>query len=106
MRTMLSVFLSAWLLLPVTGYADKYDHDLARDLREAGEIVPLQKLMADVRTRHSGRILEIELEYKRDILVYEIEMVDESGRVQEYFYNAKDGSFLWEEIQQDSEEHR
>ena len=105
MKSILSAFIAAWLFLPVIGLADRMDHDLAKELREAGEIVPLQSLLSDARSRHSGRILEIELEYKRDTLVYEIEMVDDDGRVQEYFYDARDGRFLWEEIQLEPEDH-
>ena len=90
------LFLS--LLLPaVAAAADSDDHDAAKRLREAGEIVPLEKLLADVRNRHSGRVLEIELENKRGRHVYEIEMVDDDGKVHEYFYDARDGRLLWDE---------
>ncbi len=85
------------LLLPAIASADNNDHDTAKDLFEAGDIVSLEMLLEDVRSRHNGRILEIELEIKKGQIVYEIEMVDENGKVHEYFYDAKDGRLLWEE---------
>jgi len=87
------------LLLPVVSGASNDDHDEAKNLREAGEIVSLEKLLADARSRHSGRVLEIELELEHEhgMRVYEIEMVDDQGKVHEYYYDAKDGRLLWEE---------
>jgi len=91
------VLLILCLLLPVVSGASDEDHDVVKRLREAGEIVSLEKLLADARSRHSGRVLEIELEVERGLYVYEIEMVDEEGNVHEYYYDARDGRFLWEE---------
>lgn len=105
MKRMLPALIFACLVLPLAVNADRMDHDLVKELREAGEIVPLQSLLPDARARHSGRIIEIELEYKRDLLVYEIEMVGDDGVVQEYFYDATDGRFLWEEVQLEPEDH-
>ena len=95
------VLLILCLLLPVVSGASNDDHDAAKRLREAGEIVSLEKLLADARSRHSGRVLEIELEVERGQYVYEIEMVDEYGKVHEYYYDARDGRFLWEESDHD-----
>ncbi len=92
------------LLLPAVAMADTDDHEAAKRLREAGEIVSLEKLFADVRNRHSGRVFKIELEHERGQYVYEIEMVDDAGRVHEYYYDARDGQLLWEETG-DDEEH-
>lgn len=94
MKNLCLLFLS---LLPVVAAADIDDHDTAKRLREAGEIVSLEKLLVDVRNRHSGRVLEVELENKRGQLVYEIEMVDDDGKVHEFFYDARNGGLLWEE---------
>jgi uncharacterized membrane protein YkoI len=104
MKNVLVLFL-AMLLIPASGQAGEADHDLAKHLKDSGEIIPLDKLIADVHRRYAGRILEVELEQKRGQYVYEIEMVDDDGLVNEYFYDAKTGELLWEEIQE-SEEHQ
>jgi len=91
------VLLLCCLILPAISSASNDDHEAAKKLKEAGQIVPLEQLLLDVRTRHSGRVLEVELETKRDQHVYEIEMVDDNGKVREYFYDAANGHLLWEE---------
>lgn len=78
------------------GVASEGGHDDAKRLREAGEIVPLEQILRDARTRHGGRIIEIELEHQNGRYVYEIEFVDERGAVHEYYYDAGDGRFLRE----------
>lgn len=104
MKNVLVLFL-AMLLIPASGQAEEADHDLAKHLKDSGEIIPLDKLIADVHRRHAGHILEVELEQKQGQYVYEIEMVDDDGMVQEYFYDAKTGELLWKEVQE-SEEHQ
>lgn len=104
MKNSLVLFL-AMMLISAIGYADESDHDLAKHLRDSGEIIPLDKLIADVHRRHAGHILEVELEQKRGQYVYEIEMVNDKGLVNEYFYDAKTGELLWEEIQEGEEHH-
>jgi len=92
------------LLLPAMAVADTDDHDKAKRLRDAGEIISLDTILLDVRSRHVGRILEIELERKRGRYVYEIEIVDDAGKVHEYFYDARDGRLLWEETDESETE--
>ena len=74
-----------------------HDHDDARRLREAGSIMPLERLLGAVRERHSGRVIGVELEHEHGRLVYEIELLDERGRVRELLFDAADGQYLGEE---------
>lgn len=69
------------------------DHDQAHDLRHAGDIVPLSQLLA--RPELAGqRVLEAELETEHGRLVYELELLDEAGRVHERYYDAVTGQPL------------
>jgi len=69
------------------------DHDEARALRYAGDIVPLAELMK--RPRLAGRrVLEVELEREDGGLVYELELLDETGRVQKLYFDAVTGQLL------------
>lgn len=71
------------------------DHDQARALRHAGDIVPLSELMQ--RPELAGRrVLEVKLEREHDSMVYELELLDESGRVEERYYDAVTGQLLKE----------
>jgi uncharacterized membrane protein YkoI len=82
------------LLASTTAMADKLDQELVRKLKQSGDIVSLETLLSDVRTRHSGHVLEVELEFEHNRYVYEIEMVDDNGEVWEFYYDARDGRFL------------
>lgn len=70
------------------------DHDRIRQLRASGDVIPLATLLA--RDDLAGwRVLEAELEDKRDRLVYELEVLDAgSGRVEKRYYDATTGEPL------------
>ena len=72
----------------------KRDHDHARELSEAGEILPLESILKKVQQVYPGRVLEVDLERKHGRLVYEIELVDEQGVVRELYYDAATGDLL------------
>ena len=73
------------------------DHEEAWRLREAGTIMPLEQLLERVRADHPGRVIGVELEHEDGRRVYEIELLDEEGRVRELLFDAADGEFLGED---------
>lgn len=79
----------------ISGIADE-DHDRARRLKEAGDILPLERIIEEARKIHSGHILETELEAGRNGYVYEVEMLDDQGLVQKMQFDAKTGKLLGE----------
>jgi uncharacterized membrane protein YkoI len=70
------------------------DHDTARALREAGTIVPLEKVVAAASREHDGHLLQVELERRAGIYVYEVEFVDPEGVVWKMYFDARDGTLL------------
>lgn len=69
------------------------DHEVARALRDGGDILPLSQLLA--REEISGmRVLEAELEYEDGRAVYELELLDSDGRVRERYFDASTGEPL------------
>ena len=67
-----------------------FDPDVIQDLRTNGDIVPLVELLQ--REELAGaRILEAELEREHGRLVYELELLDDSGRLYERYYDAISG---------------
>lgn len=74
-------------------YADD-DYIEARRLLESGQILPLEKILKLIRPVVSGKILEVEIEKKDSIIVYEIELLSEKGIVSEVYINAKSGEIL------------
>jgi uncharacterized membrane protein YkoI len=81
------------LLLMATAMADE-DQDVAKQLMEQGEILPLEKILEQAKLIHPGRILEAEMEHKGEIYIYEIEIVDAQGRVWELKLNAQTGDLV------------
>lgn len=92
-KNIVALCLSVLLLLANAAFADS-DHELAEQLREAGEILPLETILQKLHTSHPGKVLEVELENKHDRLIYEIEILDEEGKVWEIKVNAKTGELL------------
>jgi len=85
-----------WLLFvlcPLLALADN-DHDLARELKQAGDILPLEHILEKVQRLHPGHVLEVELEKQNQRYVYEIETVDKKGSVWEMQFDAKTGVLL------------
>jgi len=77
------------------------DHEQARNLREAGEILPLETIIAKVHASGLGRVLEVELKTEHGRYVYEIEVIDRQGRVMELLFDARSGQQLKSEREND-----
>jgi len=69
------------------------DHDQARQLMKHGDILPLEVILKKLPYT-GGRILEVELEHEHGQLVYEVEILNPNGHVQEYLLDAKTGKLL------------
>jgi len=102
----LSVLLCS-LALPPAG-ADSLDHDRAKHLRDRGEIVALERILAAARRRIPGlRMLEVELSRHNDgRLVYELEFLNPAGEVLEHYYDARTGELVAYEVYRLDEQGR
>jgi uncharacterized membrane protein YkoI len=69
------------------------DHDEAHELRNAGNIIPLSELMG-LPELAGQRVLEAELEREDGRMIYELELLDDAGRVHERYYDAVTGQPL------------
>lgn len=92
--TLSSAVLGATLLAFTLGAGAEDDHDRARRLRDAGDILPLETLIERARAERPGRILELELKEKKERILYEVELVDENGIVWELHFDARSGELL------------
>jgi len=77
------------------------DHIEARALVESGTILPLELILNQAKMEHPGRILDVSLEHEKEGYVYELELVDEEGRVWELEYDAVTGGLLEKELEED-----
>ncbi len=76
--------------LPFNSWADD-DHVRAKDLVESGEILSLEQLLQTVFEGRNWRLLEAELEEKHGQYIYELEILDDRGKVRELKYDARTG---------------
>lgn len=86
--------LLAVLCLLHIGYADD-DHDVAKRLKESGNILPLAKILEAMSIESSGHVLEIELRNHDGRLVYHVELVDAYGVVWYLQFDARRGTLLY-----------
>jgi len=77
--------------------ADRDDDEVRqlRQLRNAGQIVSLETILAQHRRRYpSGQLLEAKLEFEQGRYVYELKLLGNDGVVREFEYDARTGE-LW-----------
>lgn len=88
----LIVFLLAG---PGLVHASDDDHDRARQSLVRGDVLPLKRIMEHLeRQRPGGHILEVELEQKGGLWVYEIKQLESNGQIAKIKLNAKTGDVL------------
>ena len=84
-------------LLPLFGWpqatADT-DQALARQLRAAGTILPLETIVAKAQAAKAGELLEAELDHDHDHYIYEVEILDSAGQVWELKLDAGTAELL------------
>lgn len=80
-------------LIPIAGA----DHDEVRKLHENEDIVGLEQILTSFREHYpDGRVLEVELECENDQHIYELEILDASGKVRELRFDAVTGKLVGE----------
>lgn len=95
MLARLIVTVSLLMLAATTGWSADLDHDEVLQLRRSGELLALEELFERARARHPGALLlEAELERKKGMLVYELEVLTSSGNVRELKFDARNGTLL------------
>ncbi|WP_232415407.1 MULTISPECIES: PepSY domain-containing protein [Methylotenera] len=85
-------------LLGVTSVFAEEDYQLAKKLREKGEILPLERILTFARAKKAGEVLETEFEKKNGRYIYEVEILDAKGQVWELKLDAKTGQLIKIEI--------
>ena len=76
---------------------DNQEHEQARALQQQGDILSLEQILERARNHRPGRVLEAELERKRDRYLYEVELVDDEGHVWEMKFDAMSGELIKQE---------
>ena len=77
--------------------ADDDDHRQRDEIDAAvskGEILQLSEILERIKPKIDGKILEIEFEHSKRKPIYEIYVLDRSGRRLEYEIDARTGTIL------------
>ncbi|MDP2870528.1 PepSY domain-containing protein [Methyloversatilis sp.] len=85
--------LAASVFYMPMGFADD-DHIRARELSQRGEILSLEKISELAKAVRPGKLIDIDLERKRELWIYEVELLDDQGRVWEMKLDARNGELL------------
>lgn len=90
-----SVLLIGLMILnPMSFALADDDYIEARQLQESGKILPLELILQHVRQTYPGKVLDVELENEEGRIIYEVEILAESGIVIEVYINAETGKIL------------
>lgn len=86
------ICLAAVLVWPLA-HADS-DQDRARAAVQAGQVLPLKTVLERLERDHPGQVLEVELESEDDRWVYEVRLLQASGRLVKLEIDATSGAVL------------
>ena len=89
--------LLCWLLavcMVAVVQAGDGDHDRARQAVEAGEVLPLPKILQAVERDYPGQVIEVELERHRQQWIYEIKMLRNHGALVKLKVEARDATII------------
>lgn len=85
----------ALVLLCSTVMARDLDQDEALELRRQGVILPLEQVLLQAMDRYPGaKLLEVELEEKHDVYIYEVELLTVEGVARELHLKADTGELV------------
>ncbi|MCX4189665.1 PepSY domain-containing protein [Methylophaga sp. OBS3] len=82
------------LLTALPIMADDVSYQQARALREAGAILPLERIIEIAKTIKPGEVIDTGLEEDDGLYEYEIEILDANGRVWEMEFDAATGELM------------
>jgi uncharacterized membrane protein YkoI len=88
--------LAAVAALAEDGQEGESDHDQDRafEALQRGEIMPLDKVLAGLGARHPGELVGVELERREGRWVYEVRLLDGSGRLIDLDIDAQSGKVI------------
>lgn len=85
----------ALAVLCSTAMARDLDQDEALALRRDGVILPLEQVLQQAMDRYPGaKLLEVELEEKHDVYIYEVELLTVDGVARELHLKADTGELV------------
>ena len=99
LRMLAAVVVTGATLMPLGAIAGSgRDHDRALRAVERGEALPLAEILERFRPELlDGEIADVEFERKQGRWVYELKVIDRSGRLWEFYVDAASAEVLKKE---------
>jgi len=82
------------------------DHNRARQALQAGQVLPLGKVLERLEREHPGQVLEVELEQEGGRWVYEIKLLQPQGQLVKLKLDARTATLLPGKGSNRRDEHR
>ena len=98
-RALISFVLLLCLASAVTPFVHADDDKRIRQLQRSGEILSLEQIFERARKVKPGRIVDVDLDTDHGRYIYEIELLESSGKVWEMEFDARTGKLL--QLEQD-----
>ena len=70
------------------------DHERAHRAVQAGEVMPLEQVLASLAKDHPGQVLKIELEREEQQWVYEVKLLQADGQLVKLLLDARTAEVL------------
>lgn len=86
--------LALWGGLAPSAYADRNDHEQARQALQAGKVLPLRAVLDKVEQQYPGQVVEVEFESKHGQYVYDVRLLQTDGAILKITLDAVDGKVL------------
>ena len=100
------VLCAAALAVPPASASGKDDHDRARQAVQAGQMLPLPTVLERLQREMPGQVLEVELEQKRGLWIYEIKLLTPAGQLTKVLLDAQTAQVLRVQARDDKSQRR
>lgn len=77
------------LTVPTVWASGEDDHERARQALQSGQILPLRTVLERLERSHPGKVLEVELEQKDGLWIYEVKLLQADGQLVKLMLDAK-----------------
>lgn len=88
------IFVLAAALTLTAAYADRNDHELARQALQEGKVLPLRSVLDKVEQEHPGQVVEVEFEAEHGQFIYDVRLLQADGSILKIKMDAVNGKLL------------
>ena len=90
----LLALLVGCLALQPAWSGSKDDHNRARQALQAGQVLPLGKVLERLEREHPGQVMEVELEQEEGRWIYEVKLLQPQGQLVKLKLDARTATLL------------